>query len=30
MRLKSSFLKAGHFPTLAATFFYFDLSFMVW
>ena len=28
--MKSPFLKAGHFPTLFAAFFYFDLSFMVW
>lgn len=28
--MKSSFLKAGHLPTLLAAFFYFDLSFMVW
>ena len=28
--MKSSFLKAGHWPTLFAAFFYFDLSFMVW
>ncbi|HKY02980.1 MAG TPA: nitrate/nitrite transporter [Burkholderiales bacterium] len=28
--MKSSFFKAGHFPTLFAAFFYFDLSFMVW
>ncbi|TFV86739.1 NarK/NasA family nitrate transporter [Oxalobacteraceae bacterium OM1] len=27
---KTSFLKAGHLPTLLAAFFYFDLSFMVW
>jgi NNP family nitrate/nitrite transporter-like MFS transporter len=27
---KSSFWKAGHTPTLFASFFYFDLSFMVW
>lgn len=27
---KSSFWKAGHTPTLLASFFYFDLSFMVW
>ncbi len=27
---KSSFWKAGHAPTLLASFFYFDLSFMVW
>ena len=27
---KSSFWKAGHVPTLLASFFYFDLSFMVW
>ena len=26
----SSFLKAGHTPTLFAAFFYFDISFMVW
>ena len=24
------FLKAGHTPTLASAFFYFDMSFMVW
>ena len=24
------FLKAGHWPTLLAAFFYFDMSFMVW
>ena len=23
-------MKAGHFPTLLAAFFYFDMSFMVW
>ena len=28
--MKSSFLKAGHTPTLLAAFLYFDLSFMVW
>jgi NNP family nitrate/nitrite transporter-like MFS transporter len=28
--VKSSFLKAGHPPTLFAAFLYFDLSFMVW
>ena len=28
--MKSSFLKAGHLPTLFAAFLYFDLSFMVW
>jgi NNP family nitrate/nitrite transporter-like MFS transporter len=28
--MKSSFLRAGHLPTLAAAFLYFDLSFMVW
>ena len=28
--MKSSFLKAGHPPTLFAAFLYFDLSFMVW
>jgi NNP family nitrate/nitrite transporter-like MFS transporter len=28
--LSRSFLKAGHAPTLFASFFYFDLSFMVW
>jgi NNP family nitrate/nitrite transporter-like MFS transporter len=27
---KSTFWKAGHTPTLLASFFYFDLSFMVW
>ncbi len=27
---KTSFWKAGHTPTLFASFFYFDLSFMVW
>ena len=27
---KTSFWKAGHAPTLLASFFYFDLSFMVW
>ncbi len=27
---KSSFLKAGHAPTLLAAFLYFDLAFMVW
>jgi len=27
---KSSFLKAGHTPTLLAAFLYFDLAFMVW
>ena len=29
-QMKSSFLKAGHPPTLFAAFLYFDLSFMVW
>ena len=28
--MKSSFLKAGHTPTLLSAFLYFDLSFMVW
>ncbi len=28
--MKSTFLKAGHTPTLFAAFLYFDLSFMVW
>ncbi|MBA2689482.1 MAG: NarK/NasA family nitrate transporter [Burkholderiales bacterium] len=28
--MKSSFLKAGHTPTLLTAFIYFDLSFMVW
>ena len=28
--MKTSFWKAGHTPTLLASFFYFDLSFMVW
>jgi NNP family nitrate/nitrite transporter-like MFS transporter len=28
--IKREFLKAGHFPTLLAAFFYFDMSFMVW
>lgn len=28
--MKTSFLKAGHTPTLIAAFLYFDLSFMVW
>jgi NNP family nitrate/nitrite transporter-like MFS transporter len=28
--MKTSFLKAGHLPTLLASFFYFDMSFMVW
>lgn len=28
--MKTSFLKAGHPPTLLAAFLYFDLSFMVW
>ncbi|MGH8702986.1 MAG: nitrate/nitrite transporter [Burkholderiales bacterium] len=28
--MKSSFLRAGHTPTLFAAFLYFDLSFMVW
>ena len=28
--MKTSFLKAGHTPTLFAAFLYFDLSFMVW
>ncbi len=28
--MKSSFLKAGHAPTLFAAFLYFDVSFMVW
>lgn len=27
---KSSFLKAGHLPTLVAAFLYFDLAFMIW
>ena len=29
-QMKSSFLNAGHSPTLFAAFLYFDLSFMVW
>ena len=28
--MKSSFLKAGHTPTLVTAFLYFDLSFIVW
>jgi NNP family nitrate/nitrite transporter-like MFS transporter len=28
--MKSSFLKAGHLPTLCCAFLYFDVSFMVW
>ena len=28
--INRGFLKAGHFPTLLAAFFYFDMSFMVW
>jgi len=28
--MKRAFLKAGHLPTLIASFLYFDLSFMVW
>jgi NNP family nitrate/nitrite transporter-like MFS transporter len=28
--MKTSFLKAGHLPTLLSAFLYFDLSFMVW
>lgn len=28
--MKAGFLKAGHLPTLFASFLYFDLSFMVW
>ena len=28
--MKTSFLKAGHTPSLIAAFLYFDLSFMVW
>lgn len=28
--MKAGFLKAGHLPTLVASFLYFDLSFMVW
>ena len=28
--MHKGFLKAGHLPTLLASFFYFDLSFMVW
>jgi NNP family nitrate/nitrite transporter-like MFS transporter len=28
--MKTSFLKAGHLPTLLSCFLYFDLSFMVW
>ncbi len=28
--MKTTFLKAGHLPTLIACFFYFDLSFAVW
>src|SRR6059058_1035462 len=28
--MKTSFLKAGHTPTLIAAFLYFDLAFMVW
>ncbi len=27
---RKSFLKSGHFPTLASAFLYFDVSFMVW
>lgn len=27
---KTSFFKAGHFPTLFASFLYFDVSFMIW
>src|ERR1041385_3859696 len=29
-RMKTSFLKAGHTPTLIAAFLYFDVAFMVW
>jgi NNP family nitrate/nitrite transporter-like MFS transporter len=29
-KMKSSFLKSGHWPTLLAAFLYFDVSFMVW
>ncbi len=28
--MKKSFLSVGHLPTLASSFFYFDMSFMVW
>lgn len=28
--IKREFFKAGHLPTLASAFFYFDMSFMVW
>ena len=28
--ISRDFMKAGHFPTLLAAFFYFDMSFMVW
>jgi NNP family nitrate/nitrite transporter-like MFS transporter len=30
MKRDSSFLRAGHFPTLLSAFLYFDVSFMVW
>lgn len=30
MNQSSSFLKAGHLPTLVSSFLYFDISFMVW
>jgi NNP family nitrate/nitrite transporter-like MFS transporter len=29
-RMRTSFLRAGHWPTLLAAFLYFDLAFMVW
>ena len=28
--IDKSFFRAGHMPTLLASFFYFDMSFMVW
>src|ERR1700756_5714210 len=30
LQMHKGFLKAGHLPTLFASFLYFDLSFMVW
>jgi NNP family nitrate/nitrite transporter-like MFS transporter len=30
MRKTNSFWKSGHLPTLAGSFLYFDVSFMVW
>ena len=30
MRMKESFWRIGHWPTLLSSFLYFDVSFMVW